>query len=177
MIRLQVYTTKHWRLCRTYGTDTSVRDLVWHPIHSGAVIVGSANGDINKLRLDLKIVSCHRYLKGHSCFNDLLHQGSDFTALHKLHGLIYAMAINSDGTQLAVGVGPKVVLIRHNSFGKSFRPPILQGLIFFVEDWGPPTTIPFQHSGTSMVRGIHYLGKSTVVVSFLESGIMYEMSS
>ena len=44
-------TTSQWSTIRMYQTTDMIRAIRWHPTISGALVIGSTNGDLNKLLL------------------------------------------------------------------------------------------------------------------------------
>ncbi|KAF8223319.1 hypothetical protein L208DRAFT_1187535, partial [Tricholoma matsutake] len=45
----QICETSQWKEIRRYKTGDMIRALAWHPTVPGALVVGSANGDLNKI--------------------------------------------------------------------------------------------------------------------------------
>jgi len=52
-------TTKNWPRIRTYRTGQAIRALVWHPTINRMVVVGSASGELNKLKLSTSPISAN----------------------------------------------------------------------------------------------------------------------
>ncbi|KAF8877190.1 hypothetical protein BD779DRAFT_1677446 [Infundibulicybe gibba] len=136
-----------WEPIRVYKTGATVRGLAWHPTVPTALIVGSGNGDINKLRF---------------AANGKPARG-DFTGLEQLTAFIHAIAINIDGSQITVAYGRRIVFI-DTAMG-------------FEMNWqvDRSDSIPTRFTnGTACmmltVGDIQYIDNRTILASFVEPG-------
>lgn len=50
---IQVRETLTWTIVRIYKHTTCTRGIAWYPKEDVALVVGSGNGEVNKLRMDL----------------------------------------------------------------------------------------------------------------------------
>ncbi|KIK03086.1 hypothetical protein K443DRAFT_5669 [Laccaria amethystina LaAM-08-1] len=93
-------TAGTWQRCRIYraGPSNAIHAIVWDPCIPRTVVIGAANGYVNLLN-----------------FHDESFQ-SDFVTHRKVDGFIHCLAINEQGTQLAVAYGSQVAV-----FDEPFR--------------------------------------------------------
>lgn len=95
-----------YRCIRAYKAADKIRALAWHPQLDAALVVGSANGDINKLKINFSDVS-------YPCVTCSTHSRppvssqseKDFTSLEQVPKFVHVLRYNHDGTQLAISCG------------------------------------------------------------------------
>ncbi|RDB25401.1 hypothetical protein Hypma_008136 [Hypsizygus marmoreus] len=167
---LKIFLVSDWSVVREYRAHESKRSLSWHPQITGALTVGSGNGDLVFIKL-------HEDKK-------------DFIYLHHLKGFVHHVCFNEEGSQLAVSYEDKLAVLDMEGFDWGSEADIDQnGMGDEVEGENEldndrvesddddvdeegkglnknHLTIPAK----SVIRGIHFV-EDTIIVCFLAHGI------
>ncbi|KAF8877191.1 hypothetical protein BD779DRAFT_1475331 [Infundibulicybe gibba] len=143
-----------WKCARVYKVGATIRSLVWHPTIPTALVIGSGNGDINKLQF---------------VENDELPM-NDFKGLERVTNFVHAIAINADASQTVVAYGRRLVFIDTTAGFNFLR-------IGCRKELGnhPSNSIRalFGH-GTMRepltVGDLHFIDNQTILASFVDAG-------
>jgi hypothetical protein len=104
-----------------YKAGGMIRAMAWHPIVPRTLILGAANGDINKLvfarrrpKVFLELQEPGTTNTDYSC----PYMQNDIWATENIPGFIHILAFNPDGSQLTVAFSdkPRLALITTATF-------------------------------------------------------------
>ena len=114
-----------------------IRAIGWHPRIPGALVVGSSNGSLRKLRFDTSTPPCQVTSAFVFSLMSVDLYGQDARCLdvvHKLEGYIHALTFNQRGDQLAVAYGDMCVVALMDQDGDNFGKSMLNGtyLVFIL---------------------------------------------
>ncbi|KAJ7223834.1 WD40-repeat-containing domain protein [Mycena rebaudengoi] len=105
---LQIFDTKTWKTIRKFRGVSAIRALVWHSSWSGALMVGSRNGDINTIQMNK-------------------FTGKDNQWKENVMGPVHCMALRDTGNALAIGCAERVIVVHQtslSSWGEEISLPI-----------------------------------------------------
>ncbi|KAF8880277.1 hypothetical protein BD779DRAFT_1675975 [Infundibulicybe gibba] len=136
-----------WKTARVYKAGATIRGLVWHPTIPTALVIGSGNGDINKLRF----------------VEDDELALNDFTGLEHVTNFVHAIAINMDASQVVVAYGQKIAFVDTAlGFEKSWKVTPSNSIRTSFRR-GPESRV-------LTVGDIHYIDNQTIIVCFVDAG-------
>ncbi|KAF8879034.1 hypothetical protein BD779DRAFT_1676570 [Infundibulicybe gibba] len=136
-----------WKCARVYKVGATIRSLVWHPTIPAALVIGSGNGDINKLQF---------------VENDELPL-NDFKGLECVTNFVHAIAINADASQTVVAYGRRLVFIDTTAgFKKNWEITASNSIraLFGHGTMREPLT----------VGDLHFIDNQTILASFVDAG-------
>ncbi|KAF8237983.1 hypothetical protein L208DRAFT_1244539 [Tricholoma matsutake] len=98
---------------RRYKTGDMIHALAWHPTVPRVLVVGSINGDLNKICLSTEPKEVCSFIQCLPVLIYILNGQKDFTTVWHLCGYIHTMTFKKDGSQLAMAFGRecKVILM------------------------------------------------------------------
>ncbi|KAF8870091.1 hypothetical protein BD779DRAFT_1479193 [Infundibulicybe gibba] len=142
-----------WRPARVYKAGATIRGLVWHPTIPTALMIGSGNGDVNKLR----------FLEDDELALVLIPSQNDFTGLEHVTNFVHAIAINTDASQVVVAYGKKIAFVDTTpGFEKSWKITPSDSIRTSFRQ-GP-------ESKALTVGDIHYIDNQTIIACFVDAG-------
>ncbi|KAF9784449.1 WD40-repeat-containing domain protein [Thelephora terrestris] len=143
-----IYSTRSWRAVKRYGSLSPVSALVWHPTTPSTIIFGCKNGDVETVH-----------------FQDPEGGDADYRRVWVdwMNDPVAWIAMDVDGATVAISHGPEVTIFDQPTIslwnGMKTLPP-------------PPSVADSGDDITPIARSIHFLKDGSLLVSYLEHGIV-----
>ncbi|KAF9790990.1 WD40-repeat-containing domain protein [Thelephora terrestris] len=142
-----IYSTKTWRAVKRYGNLSPVSALVWHPTIPSTIIFGCKNGDVETVH-----------------FRDPEGDDADYRRVWVdwMKHPVTCIAMDVNGASVAISHGAEVTI---------FDQPTIS-MWSGMKALPPPPSVADSEDTTPTARSIHFLQDSSLLVSYLEHGIV-----